>query len=246
MPTKSMMKAHLTKPCAIIFATDNTLYSYVVPHELATKAVEEKAIDLLGVSQAKLKDVFEEARRQTKSRLGETATSHSRLLNLQRTIELLGLRTQILLTLDLEQTYWRTFLSNCRLFPGVRDFLIDVKSEGVTTVIITDLTAQIQFRKIVYFGLDNYFDFVVTSEEAGFDKPHTASFQMALEKHQVPASEIWMIGDDPVADIEGANKQNLVTVQKIHEGVVVRSDGPGVPDLTCHDYADLRRRWQAL
>jgi putative hydrolase of the HAD superfamily len=246
MPANKGMKAGLKKPKAIIFDTDNTLYPYATPHEMATKAVDAKAVELLGVSQAKFKEVYAEARRQTKSRLGQTASSHSRLLYLQRTIELIGLRTQILLTLDLEQTYWRTFLSNCRLFPEVRDFLVDVKSDGVTTAIITDLTAQIQFRKIVYFGLDTYFDFVVTSEEAGFDKPHPAAFQMALEKLQLPGNEVWMIGDDPVADIEGANGQNLVTLQKIHDGVVVRSCGAGLPAIKFHDFSSLRKLWQSL
>ena len=60
---------------------------------------------------------------------------------------------------------------NTRLFPGVREFLQQLKSIGIRTANITDLTAQIQFRKMVYFGLDEYFDYVVTSEEAGCDKP---------------------------------------------------------------------------
>ena len=38
------------------------------------------------------------------------------------------------------------------------------------STIVTDLTAQIQFRKIVYFGLDHYFDHMVTSERQ-YDKP---------------------------------------------------------------------------
>ena len=33
---------------------------------------------------------------------------------------------------------------------------------SIPMVIVTDLTAQVQFRKIVYFGLDHRFDFVVT------------------------------------------------------------------------------------
>ena len=31
-------------------------------------------------------------------------------------IENLGMKTKVLLSLDLEQTYWRTFLNNCQLF----------------------------------------------------------------------------------------------------------------------------------
>jgi putative hydrolase of the HAD superfamily len=53
---------------------------------------------------------FKDARNEIKKRLGTVASSHSRLLYMQRAIEKLGLGTRILLVLDLEQTYWRTFL----------------------------------------------------------------------------------------------------------------------------------------
>src|SRR5262249_12863389 len=146
------------------------------------------------------------------------ASSHSRLLYLQRTLELLGLRTQVLMSLDLEQTYWRTFLSHSVLFPEVKEFLFAIKSCGTGTAILTDLTAQIQFRKIVYFGLESYFDYVVTSEEAGNDNPHAATFELALEKLGLSSDQVWMIGDDCEADIAGARRQNIFSLQKIHAG----------------------------
>ena len=157
----------LRAPQAIIFDTDNTLYAYGHPHACATAAAEEKAVRLLGCEVGDVRQAFSQARQEVKRRLGRTASSHSRLLYFQRGIELLGRKTQLVITLDLEQTYWRTFLAHCELFPGVREFLMALRSRGIGTAIITDLTSQIQFRKIIYFGLDDCFDYVVTSEEAG-------------------------------------------------------------------------------
>ncbi|MHA1597595.1 MAG: HAD family hydrolase [Alphaproteobacteria bacterium] len=234
------------KPRAIIFDTDNTLYPYDPAHKAAMQAIEAKAEQLLNISVPEFRKVLSEARAQTKARLQSTASSHSRLLYLQRAIELLGLGTQIFLTLDLEQTYWRTFLASSTLFPEAKEFLVDIKSDGVTTAIITDLTAQIQFRKIVYFGLDSYFDYVVTSEEAGYDKPHDAPFQMAMEKLGLPGEDIWMVGDNPTADIGGARKNNLVTLQKVHASVETHDSGPGVPDFSFMDYSELRQLWKRL
>ena len=234
------------KPKAIIFDTDNTLYPYILSDEPATKAVEKKAEQLLNISQTKFREVFREARKQIKDQLKDTASSHSRLLYFQRTIELLGFGTQIFMTLDLEQTYWRTFLSQSKLFTSVKEFLMDIKSDGITTAIVTDLTAQIQFRKIVYFQLDSYFDYVVTSEEAGFDKPHDETYQIAIEKLGIEPEDIWMIGDNPIADIAGANKFNMVTVQKLHAGVEHSSKGETSPNLAFHDYSELRKLWGKL
>jgi putative hydrolase of the HAD superfamily len=226
-------------PRAVIFDTDNTLYPYLPAHREATRAVEDKVEKQLGIDKEVFRATFTEARQDIKNRLGNVASSHSRLLYMQRTIEKLELGTRILMTLDLEQTYWRTFLSNCRLFPDVLDFIQLLKSKGITTANITDLTAQIQFRKLVYFGLDEFFDYVVTSEEAGADKPDKRPFEVALEKLQIEPKNIWMIGDNAKSDMVGAGKMGMVKIQKNHYGVEVINSGVAKPDLVFNNYSEL-------
>ena len=226
-------------PKAVIFDTDNTLYHYNPPHAAAMTAVEKKACQILGIQSADFQEAFAKARSETKKRLGATASSHSRLLYFQRTIEYLGMRTQLLLTLDLEQTYWRTFLSEVRLFPEVREFVQDLKSAGIKTAIITDLTAQLQFRKIIYFGLDDVFDYVVTSEEAGLDKPAPNAFNIAMEKLNTTTDETWLIGDNVKADIQGAKSFGLTALQKLHLGVD-RGTGKLLPDASFSHFTELR------
>ncbi|EWY40472.1 hydrolase [Skermanella stibiiresistens SB22] len=227
-------------PSAVLFDTDNTLYPYEPAHVAAMDATRSKAARVLGISAQQFDDTFREARHQVKTRLGKTASSHSRLLYFQRMLELIGLRTQVLMALDLEQTYWRVFLSHATLFDNVKDFLDDLRIAGTSTAIITDLTVQIQFRKIVYFGLDQYFDHVVTSEEAGVDKPKEEPFKLALEKLGPITGSIWMIGDDPVCDIQGARDVvGAITFQKKHEGVRIL-DGDLGPDIVFEDYKELQ------
>ncbi len=154
-------------------------------------------------------------------------------------LEIMGLGSQVLLALDFEQTYWRNFLSNAVLFDGVKELLDDIRLLGIPTAIVTDLTAQIQFRKIVYFGLDHYFDYIVTSEEAGFDKPHEAPFQIALKKMRPKGDVTWMIGDNPISDIKGAREKiNSITLQKIHDGVVLGVDSCEA-DAVFNDFYEL-------
>lgn len=233
-------------PDAFLFDTDNTLYPYDPAHAAAQKSVREKVSKTFSISPENFDEAFQEARTQVKNRLKHTAASHSRLLYLQRMLEILGLGSQVLLALDFEQTYWRTFLSNAVLFDGVRELLDDIRLLGIPTAIVTDLTAQIQFRKVVYFGLDHYFDYIVTSEEAGFDKPHAAPFQIALEKMRPKGDCIWMIGDNPLNDIRGAKEKiNATTIQKVHLGVVEgRLDC--MPDASFSDFRKLREIVQRL
>lgn len=228
-------------PDAVLFDTDNTLYPYDPAHASAIAAVADKAVGLFSISPSQFDTAFSQARNEVKQRLRHTASSHSRLLYFQRMLELLGLGSQVLLALDLEQTYWRTFLSNAVLFEGVKEFLDELRLEGIPTAIVTDLTAQIQFRKVVYFGLDHYFDYIVTSEEAGFDKPHEAPFKIAVEKMAPKGDCIWMIGDNPVADIGGAKAAiGAVTIQKIHGDCKVL-EPPNRPDCAIETYAQLSK-----
>lgn len=200
-------------PKAVCLDLDNTLYPYIPAHKAGMEAVFSKLKNTLGLEQSIIDDCFMLARTQVKKQLGSTASSHSRLLYFQRTLELLGLKTQVLMALDLEQTYWRGYLRNCRLFDGVRDFFYALRAADISTAIITDLTAQIQFRKLVYLELDSLIDHVVTSEEAGSDKPAETAFLLALHKTGCPAEQAWMIGDAR-EDMLGAKEVGMIAVLK--------------------------------
>lgn len=228
-------------PDAILFDTDNTLYHYDPAHEVAMNAVRNKITRTFSITPEQFDKAFSEARSEVKRRLGHTASSHNRLLYLQRMLEIIGLGSQVLLALDFEQTYWRSFLSHAVLFDDVKGLLDDLRLLGIQSAIVTDLTAQIQFRKIVYFGLDHYFDYMVTSEEAGFDKPHAAPFEIALEKMSPKGACIWMIGDNPINDIQGARETiGATTLQKSHAGVEVGT-GDNTPDCVFTEFSQLRK-----
>jgi len=227
-------------PDAILFDTDNTLYPYDLSHLAAMNEVERKVVKNFSITSKDFSRAYDEARQDVKRRLKGTASSHSRLLYMQRMLEIMGLGSQVLVALDLEQTYWRTFLNSAVLFDGVTELLDDIRLFGIPTAIVTDLTAQIQFRKIVYFGLDHYFDHIVTSEEAGFDKPNKEPFELAVQKMNPKANCIWMIGDNPLNDIQGAKESiNAVTFQKIHDGIAL-GEGPALPSASFKDFSMLK------
>ena len=224
-------------PHAVIFDMDNTLYDYEPAHQAGQKAVRNKMINLFNIEQKSFDKFFIEARDKVKKQLGETAAAHGRLLYFQNMLEKLEIGSQILYALDLEQTYWRAFLKKAVLFDNLKNLLEDFRLLSIPMSLITDLTAQIQFRKIIYFGLDHHFDYIVTSEEAGHDKPHIAPFKLILEKLNLPKDTLfWMIGDDPVRDIQGGVEHlKAVTLQKIHKGVCL-----GNPDASFGEYREMR------
>lgn len=211
-----MIKATIL-PDAVFLDLDDTLYSYEPCHAEASKQTEKKFAELTSVSIGEFTEALSLAKEQVKFRLGATAASHSRLLYFKRTLEILGLGNSFEVAISLEHTYWQTFLDQMKLNAGVREFLNRLKDLGIPVVILTDLTTEIQLRKIISLELDKLVTFILTSEEVGFEKPDARPFIAAKELVGITAKSIWMIGDSEGKDIAGANAQDsFVSIQKIN------------------------------
>jgi len=183
-------------PSLVIFDLDDTLYPYEPSHRAGTAALVRFAASELGVKDRAFLDVWDQARQRVKGRLGATGSSHNRLLYAHEAIEMLGLRSQPALALAMEQEYWREYLLAARLRPGARDLLSTLRFNNVPIAIVTDLTAQIQFRKLVHLELDQIIDHVVTSEEATTDKVGLEPFRVLFDRlPRQESSHVWFVGD---------------------------------------------------
>ncbi|MDF2921650.1 MAG: HAD-superfamily hydrolase, subfamily variant 1 [Paenibacillaceae bacterium] len=70
--------------------------------------------------------------------------------------------------------------------------------------IITNGTVKMQRAKIDVLGIQDYFECIVISEEAGIRKPEIGIYRIALEQLRILPSEVWFVGDNPTNDIMGA------------------------------------------
>ncbi len=193
---------------AVIFDLDNTLYDYDKCHEIAMEKVEEYACKRYLLSHAKFTDAFKAARDEVKERLESTASAHNRMLYMQLFLEKID-RKPLDGALELYNTYWDEFLDNIRLFGYVRPLMEWLKNKGIRIAILTDLTANIQHRKLYKLDLKDYIDVLVTSEEAGQEKPSKTIFEIALNKLCLSPSEVIMVGDSTSKDIVGSEKVGI-------------------------------------
>lgn len=60
-------------------------------------------------------------------------------------------------------------------------------------------------------GLAEHFDAVLTSATLGYEKPHPAAFEAAIEAAGRP-DVLWMVGDNPEADVRGAERLGIPAV----------------------------------
>lgn len=233
-------------PTAVLIDTDNTLYAYEPARIAAENFVFDRIHEDYSIPHHEVSKLFDQSRLYIKSRLGPTPSSHSRLLYFQRLIELLDNKTNLLAALDYEQTFWREFLFNAPLFPGVQAFIDAIQALGIPIAVVTDLTSHIQLKKLCFFNLQDTFDAVVTSEEVGYDKPDPRNFDLALTKLNIPPSDlVWMIGDSSAADICGGLRYGLYTLQKVHQGVHVDTT-KHIPHCTFSSYYSLTKLLKSL
>ena len=233
-------------PGAVYFDLDNTFYEYENTHNLALNKTLERVENALGVNRETFLGAFDLSKRQIKERLGSTAAAHSRLLYFKKALEELGFGPQPLIALELEQVYWNTFLREMKLFDGVIDLLEDLRVAGVLMAVVTDLTAQIQLRKIVYLGIEKYFDVIVTSEEAGEEKPSVGPFALAKELIGEIQHERWFVGDSGDKDIVGArNNLDAICFQRI-SALNPIGEGPALPDYSFESFNEIRNLLSGL
>jgi len=185
---------------AVLFDLDNTLYDYNACYRAANDAVFPWLEERTGRPRAELETLYREAKRRNHVALAGTAASHNRLLYYQRLAELLGLR--VFGAADtLLNIFWDAFLAAMQPLPGALELLEALRPRGIC--LVTDMTVEIQYRKVARLGFAPLIDAIVTSEEAGVEKPHPWPFVLALRKLGVRAEEACMVGDDFTKDVEG-------------------------------------------
>ncbi len=193
----------------VLLDLDNTLYAYDPCHEAAYKACENFAWNKNSISPEEFKRSWKEARDLVHQQLHGQGASHSRLLYFHKQHETLFKRSDPAYALEQEQLYWNTFLHTMVLKTEAISFLQKLKARGLKSSLVTDLTTQIQMQKWEHLKLGNYIDFLVSSEEAGHEKPAAAIFELALNKLNMMPRDVIMIGDHPEKDIKGAEKLGI-------------------------------------
>lgn len=186
----------------VIFDIDDTLYSFCQAHEAAFPEVCRLAEATLGVDGEEFRRRYDGMMDRQRQRSGEVAAIHSRTIRFQMMLEDYGL--SLGQTAALDDFYWGHVLLHSVPGPGVRDCFDQLKAAGIKIGICTDMTLYWQLRKLERLGLLEQVDFLVSSEEAGVEKPEEGIFRLCQEKAGCKAEECLFLGDSLKKDVLGA------------------------------------------
>jgi putative hydrolase of the HAD superfamily len=95
---------------------------------------------------------------------------------------------------------------------GAFKVLKAIREDGYKVAIIANGDSNSCRNIIKVTGLQDYFDAIIISEEAGIEKPDQEIFNIALAKLGVKAENAVMVGNRIDADIIGANRIGMKSI----------------------------------
>ena len=193
---------------SVIFDLDNTLYDFSTAHAAAMNRLYAYARGNLGLSPEDFGLLHARAFDRMKARLGSSAATHNRLIRFQLMLEEAG--KPIAHAPEMAELYWSTLLDRIRPMPGAIDTMARLRFMGLSVGIGSNMTADWQFAKLKRLGLMAYVDFIVTSEEAGAEKPDPRLFALCAEKAGRSPAECAFVGDSLAGDAQGARDAGMV------------------------------------
>lgn len=199
---------------AVLFDIDNTIYDYEPCDIAGMKAMKAVFSEISGIhlSDDEFYEKLQTAKKNVKQFTRNTAACHNRLLYAQRLCESENCFNAEN-ALALYNAYWDAFFQVCELREGFLTLFQELRKDGIKIAFCTDLTVQIQMRKLCRMGLSSSADALVTSEEAGAEKPSPDMFKIALDKLGVVSESAVMVGDDYKKDVLGAEAIGIRAVQ---------------------------------
>lgn len=194
----------------LVFDLDDTLYSKQQVFLTALKKCYpafSTDIDVYKVYQEKSEIAFELFTK------GEITLEENHFSRVESTLSSLKLDSSKESVIRFKETY-QYVMDHIELDKDWHSFFDKVTSHS-TLVLLTNGPTIHQSKKIASLGLEEWFDAsrIFISESTGVPKPIAEAFinveRLFPDNHP---EDFWMIGDDPVNDIEGAKNRNWNTI----------------------------------
>jgi len=95
-----------------------------------------------------------------------------------------------------------------RLYDDALHVLEYLKANNFKLAIVSNWDSRLP-SLVNQLGISHFFETIVVSAIAGYEKPHPAIFQIALQQTGLASQEVLYIGDDPFLDYQAAKKAGI-------------------------------------
>lgn len=210
--------APAVRPKAIILDLDDTILDSGDPDVAWRRICAEFAGNFDGVTPERFFDALIEARDgfwndDRRAREGRLDLVAARRTIFGRALPSLGVASPDLALVDAMAKRY-TVLRDAAVAPfrGALAALERLRGSAVKLALLTNGSTDKQWGKIRQFGLTGFFDHIQVEGDVGFGKPDARAFRYALAALDVRSDEAWMVGDNLLTDIDGAQRAGIFAV----------------------------------
>ena len=216
----------------VIFDLDNTLYDCIgIDRDVTRKEMAAYVREAFGWTAEEYLRRLDEATEELIGIAGCTGSCRNRVIRYQFMMEKAGFPIHPHV-MKMYEIYWDGMLRRMKPYPEVKEVLRRLGERGIRIGVGTDLTAEIQYRKMETLGIIQSIDFVVTSEEASLEKPSEIFFEQCRKKMRCETEECLFIGDRIDKDYEGARQAGMQALWLNRESAEVPEGIEMIRDLT--------------
>lgn len=117
---------------------------------------------------------------------------------------------------------------NYRLYDDILPMLKALSEKGIYLACVSNEDGWLS-NFFVHFGIEKYFQFVLTSDEAGIEKPNKIIFEKALARTNFRPEEVLFVGDSLISDYQGSQAVGMTSVlidrdHKCNDNDIVKID----------------------
>lgn len=198
----------------VCFDLDNTLYDYGI-------AEAEAEAHIASIIARKIKGMTPRSILATFSQIKKNHMHHdiepgmfSRRLWFSELLRKTGFKEDIeSMSRSYEREYWSFLVPRIKLFPKTIETLEFLKRRyKIACITDSDGEKSIKLGRINTLGLDKYFDYIITTDDTGKNKPSIENWEYLLKISGMKAEECMMVGDHPEVDLVNAKKLGFITV----------------------------------
>jgi putative hydrolase of the HAD superfamily len=179
-----------------VFDLDNTVYKYEPCRIAAENAFFLYARSSVGIKLSESRKAYNSARLRVHDRV-RGASRHDRRLYFIEYLRVLGLKSDPQFVTEANNHYWFSYFEKMKLASDVESFIIQARLRNILIALVTDLTSEIQYRKLLSLNIHNLFDVVITSQETELEKDSGQPYKLLLSniREKAKFSTVWFIGD---------------------------------------------------
>lgn len=217
---------------AVLFDLDDTLYGYGPCNEAGLEAAHAVLRGAVTVEREAFRAVHDAVRKELAGALAGQAAAHNRAIFFKHIVDRLARAGDVELALRMHEAYWANFYAAMRPAEGAHEVLGALAGRYRLGLVSNHVTLP-QLGKIRQLGFQRYFSVIVTSEEAGVEKPAAAIFKLAMGRLNAATARAVMVGDSDTADIGGARAAGLMAVRTT-QFIAQRADAPRADHVIAH------------